>query len=608
MFVQDQWFKVPKDWEAWLQTATLLDLEGLEPTLPNDDLGNYRRVLLAVERSEFQMALNLLEEGGSFFDDEGFAVGLHAYVRQRLGLKLTLKGPCEGNDHAKEDSVYWYLAWTLTNVFKKHWTEARQSLFEAMRLAQSLGMTKTLTLLQQVKTHLHQPHCGLKIIAPPLAVLDSPQAFDTLRKDRTSFARLAVLGEEAYLEPIQLCRYAQFLLYEEQYEQALVTIEKAKPQNNLLAYGIRMAILASLEWFDLLHAMIENFRPGPNQPLEAEGTILAYEQTAFYFAMVKKDYRLAYANLHRAEALALEHALPYRLGVIRSHIEAVANMSGDVLTLDPLLESNSGTFRRKSVRNRFDSLLRASNVDAIRTFVRQHQLEQEDLFLAQGTLEYHKATEGQGSFHKVASLISEHEPDHPESRFFWSLLLAQVFSAIGDADGRANPERILKVLEASLARIEYLGSVVPVAANIYPQGLAMATYLLPRLEPSRGRVATVWSDDVRDGLRLNGKKIVTITKPVREAMVLDDLYRSRERFSDVTSYKTGHTENKLRLERSLEKVNLNLHEITTIGGVYRGVFRLGKTLEDKTIVRRSEELRLSSSFLSQQVTPQEFQF
>jgi exonuclease VII small subunit len=210
--------------------------------------------------------------------------------------------------------------------------------------------------------------------------------------------------------------------------------------------------------------------------------------------------------------------------------------------------------------------------------------------------------------HKVAGLIYDHVPDHPESKLFWSLLMLQVFAAIGVSDGRANPERILKTLESSLSSTEYIGSVVPVAANIYPQGVAVASHLYPRLETARHKVATIWSDDSRDGLRLEGKKIVTITKPIRDALVLDDLYHSRDHFGAVVKRGTGHTHNKTRLERSLEQVNLKLHEVTSVGGIYRGVFRLGQTLGDKQVLEKGEQFRLSSSFLIKTVEPGIFTF
>jgi exonuclease VII small subunit len=606
--VDDLWFLSPGQWETFLQTATPAELESVEEILPTTDPGNYRRVCLAIERSDFNSALELLETGGSFFHQNNYAVGLHDYVRQRLGLNLSLKAPRQGDDLAKEDLTYWYLAYALHNAEQKLWIEAKHWLFEATRQPDDLKMIRTTKLLKTIKTNLYQPDCGLPLVAPPHSVLASPKLFDTLRQDKTKFSRLQALGEESYLEPVQLCRYAQYLLYEEQYEQALVVIEKAKPQTNLLAFGIRMAILASLEWFDLLKTMIENFRPGSSKGLEAEGTMLAYEQCAFYFALVKGDHKLSYAYLHRAEALAIEHDLTYRLSVIRSHIEAVANMAGDTLGLDPLLESNSGTFKGKSVRNRYDSLLRANNLSEIDSFVKARQLEPEDLFLAQATLEYQKAERGKGHLHKVANLISDYVPEHPESKLFWSLLMLQVFSGIGVADGRANPERILTTLETALSRIEYLNSVVPVAANLYPQGLAVASHLYPRLESARGKVATVWSDDARDGLRLEGKKMITITKPIRDALILDDLYHTSEHLGAVIRRGTGHTYNKTRLERSLEGAKLKLHEITSVGGIYRGVYRLGRTLQDQQTLNSSETLRQSSQFLTKHVAPQRFTF
>jgi hypothetical protein len=604
----EPWYVSPHTWETFVTGATSEDLGALHDSLPQNDLGRYRMVCLEVIQGRFEHALIFLEEGGEFFEKEGYATGLHAFVRQRLGLKLGFKSPSQSSDvHSKEDTLYWFIAWALHDAGHQELHAARGLLTKAKSLALELDMVQTLTLIETITKQLHTPQFGLPLVAPPHRVLASPKAFDDLRQDKNAFARLVALGSEQG-DKVQLCRYAQYLLYEQQYEQALVVIEKASPSTYPLAYSVKMAIVASLEWFELLHDMVEMFKHGSSQPLEAEATMLGYETCAFYFAVVRKDYQLGYAYLHRAEALALEHKLLYRLNVIRMHLEATANMAGDTLTLDPLSEANTGDLKHKSVRTRFDSFLRAGNIHAIEDSVKRGQLSVEEMYLARGTFEYQRFMRGEGGINLVAHAITDHEPEGSISKLLWSLLMLQLFNAVGEANGRANPERIYKAIEQAILQTEHLGSVVPVAAQIYPSGLAIASYLFPRLEAVRDKVATVWSDDTRDGLHLHGKKIVTITKPVREALILDDLHRTREHFEAVTRRRTGHTQNKVRLERSLGKVNLKLHEITTVGGVYRGLLRLGRDLGDSKVLQASETLRTSSSFLKENVYPELFTF
>jgi exonuclease VII small subunit len=598
--VQADWFLSPAHWERYLQTATVLDLEALETRLPNSDAGNYRRVCLAVERGDFEIALLLLEEGGSLFETSNFGAGLHAYVRQRLGLKLKLSGPREGDALGKEDTVYWYLAWTLFHAQEKQWKEAKHWLEEAAPLASKLGMKRTLSLLEMLQHNLSKPFCGLPPVAPPNSVLASPKAFDTLRQNETAFSRLAALKTHGHLDRLERCRLAQYQLYCQHYDEALRLIDEASPNTFLLAYAVRMKILECLERFEDLEYMVEAFKPGSSAGLEAEATVLAYESCAFYFAVVKKEYRAAYAYLHRAEALALEHALTYRLNVIRNHLEVVANMTGDTLALDPLLAQDS-LLRVRRVRNRFDSFLRSGDLAGVEMLVDTGDLSKEELFLARATREYARSTVGQGKIHVVAGLVGNQEPAYPVSRFYWSLLLLQVFSHMGAGDGHAKPERIFKTLLRSLNDIDQVDSVLPVAANVYPLGLSLAAHLHPKLAAASQKVATVWCDDKHDGLRREGKKVSIITKPVREAIVLDDLYATRDNLIGVLGTKTGHRENRARFERSLEQVHLERHHITSVGGVYRGLLRLSTTLCDTSLLRESEALRDTSPFLQRQL-------
>jgi hypothetical protein len=593
---------MPRSWETYLQTATLQDLEELEATLPNSDAGNYRRVCLAVERSRFQIALTLLEEGGSFFNKNNFGAGLHGYVRQRLGLKLKFARPIEGDALAKEDTVYWYLAWCLHHAEQKAWEEAGHCLEGATSLAKQLGMQHMLSLLKQVLANLTKPYCGLAVVAPPHEVLASPKAFDTLRQQESTFGRLAALQNHGYLGKLERCRLAQYHLYRREHDAALRLVESASPRDFLLAYALRMKLLECLERFEDLATMVAKFKPGSSEPLQAEATMLGYESCAFYFAIVRKEYPSAYAYLHRAEALAIEHDLTYRLSVIHTLLENVSNMAGDNLVLDPLL-ARDGLLKQRSIRNRFDSFLRAGNLAGVEALVNSSDLAKEELFLARASHEYQGFITGTGKIHVVAGLITNQEPHYPVSRFYWSLLLLQVFSHIGAGEGRAEPSRICKILVQAVEDIVQVESVIPVAAQLYPLGLALAAHLHPRLEMAVNKVATVWCRDKHDGLRLGNKKISIITKPVREAIVLDDLYSVHDHLSQVLSTKAtpnpkrGHRENKVRFERSLEQVQLKRHEITSVGGLYRGLLRLGKSLGNASLLERSSLLKDTTPFL-----------
>jgi hypothetical protein len=479
----EPWYQSARAWEHFLTRASQLELDTLHDALPQHDPGNYRLISAEVFQNNFQNALTLLEEGGSFFDEPRYAAGLHAFVRMRLGLKPPYTSPLQGKDeHAQEDAVYWHLAWSLYNAQQKDLHEARRLLFRAKALALELGMVHTLALIETVKKNLHTPHLGLPLVAPPYEVLRSPKAFDKLRQDKNSFARLAALGNEPNLDRVQVCRYAQFLLYEDQFEQALVVIEKASPQNYPLAYSIKMAIVASLEWYDTLHDMIENFRPGSSEPLEAEATVLGYEMCALYYVLVKRDYQFSYAYLHRAEALAFEHKLTYRLSVIHMHLEAVSNIVGDALpALTPLPKSDSGYFTYINAYNRYETFLRTNNIEEIYKLASQNKIGKAELLLALGTMEYQRFTRGESSIYLVAELVEKYKPEYATAQLFWSLLMIQIFISTHDPDHYLNPKRICPILENSIENIDHLAGVIPLAANLYPQGLTIASHFYPQL-------------------------------------------------------------------------------------------------------------------------------
>ena len=290
------------------------------------------------------------------------------------------------------------------------------------------------------------------------------------------------------------------------------------------------------------------------------------------------------------------------------HLEAIANMAGDNITLDPLYEANTGSFKIKSIYNRFDSFLRAGNLLEIESYVNQNHLSKEDLYLSQATSEYGRFILGEGNISLVAERINNYKPSYPTAKLYWALLMLQVFSYIGNSGGRANPERIYKILDEAIAEIDQLRSVIPVAANIYPLGLSIASKFHSKLNESDKKVALLWSEHTRDGLRRDGKKLVTITRPVREALILDEVYGTQEHYAAAINYQTGHAENKARLERSLNEVGLKRYEFSTVGGMYRGLLRLGKELDDQSILKQSEKVFESSNFLQNHVVQHALNF
>ena len=84
----------------------------------------------------------------------------------------------------------------------------------------------------------------------------------------------------------------------------------------------------------------------------------------------------------------------------------------------------------------------------------------------------------------------------------------------------------------------------------------MLPNFIHHLNDSDKKVALLWSEHSRDGLRRDGKKLVTITRPVREALILDEVYGTHEHYAAAINYQTGHAENKAGLERSLNEVGL----------------------------------------------------
>ena len=271
-----------KAWDEFITRASTTDLTDLQDTLPYTDIGNYRRVCIEIALGDYQSALDLLETEPSLFQDYQH-IGIHTFVRKRLGLEIqtdNYEGP------TSEDCIYWYLAMAMGKA-PSNKGQLQSLLKRATEIANQFEMPNMLKTIQTVSEHLDDPYFGLPIVAPPYSVLASPQLFDKLRGDKYEFERLSALGQ-MYLDTLQKCRYAQYLLYNKQDSKALNVIEQANPDEFLLAYAVKMAILAASEQYDELANMVTAFKPGSSEPLEAEATMIGYEMCAHYFAWQKR--------------------------------------------------------------------------------------------------------------------------------------------------------------------------------------------------------------------------------------------------------------------------------------------------------------------------------
>lgn len=430
------------------------------------------------------------------------------------------------------------------------------------------------------------------------SLLKSPQAFDELRLNDKAFESLSLLAEEPALTHLEHCRYAQYLLYRENFTAFDNVLSEARRTGSSgLSTALLLKQLIIREEHQALKRKVMTFRPQTSDPLELEGYSLGFESCAYYFAVLCKDFHQAYAYLYRAEAYALALGLKYRLKVIRSKLEATANMAGDTLILNTLSFDESGKADLEAVRNRFESCLRSGNVSEIETLTRKGHLGREEWLLARATLEYQQALEGSGSYSVAAELISDTLPEHPESQLLWSLLMLQLFSVIGPAEGRAEPERIVRVLENSLSKVLHLYPSVVVAASLYPLGVSLAAQLNDRIKLVNEHVTTLNHAPSKGGLFKGKEKLATLTKPVREALILDEAYATQEHLKSALKWPTGHPQNKVRFKKALDKAGTKRHEFVTEGGLFRGYYFLGKALGDHKLLDEAQRLYERSDLL-----------
>ena len=433
--------------------------------------------------------------------------------------------------------------------------------------------------------------------------LSDPKCFDALRQDKETFSSLAELEHRDDLSHLELCRLAQYLLSQKDAAGCLATLAKARElDSSYLERGIYLACLGFKEDFRALAAALRPIKFESMEPLEMEGCSLVCESIALYYLAHLEDYQQAYAMLYRAETLAALLNLNYRLDVISSKLEYTASLADDSYIPNPLT-SDSDAANEQALRNSFSNFLIDCDIDSVERLAIAGQLEKTELILVQATKDYALALEGKFSYEKVAEKISEAVPDYYESKLYWSLLMLQTFSIIGNCSGRSHPERIVSVLKEALGEFVHLNLTMTLAAKIYPLGVYMAASLDDRIKPHIYDVMTLQNERHGDGFNLGNKVVSGVTKPVREAIILDELYGTTDNLITVTKKPLGHPQNKSRLEKSMKAVDIGRSNFISVGGLYRGVYCLGKALTEPKIQEEAEHIYQGSTFLKEVVSP-----
>ena len=338
-----------------------------------------------------------------------------------------------------------------------------------------------------------------KVIVTPDQLSD-PHRFDELRRDKEAFAALSNLKRREDLSHVELCRLAQYLLFQQDADGCLEVLSKARIEDSNLAKGVYLACLGFQERFSDLAAAIRSLSFDSVQPLDIEGYSLQCESVALYYLMHLKDYHQTYAMLYRSETLAGILGLSYRTEVIRAKLEYTANVAGDSFTPSPILSGVKGADGH-ALRTRFSTLLTSHDIKAVKTLTLAGHLEQPELALAEATKHYALALEGQRSFEQTAHTLSESVPEHYESKLYWALLMLQLFSVIGESAGRSQPERISVILSEAVTQVLHLSPTLSAAARIFPLGVVMAGCLDSRIAPHVNEVITLRSEQRGDGLR-----------------------------------------------------------------------------------------------------------
>ena len=434
--------------------------------------------------------------------------------------------------------------------------------------------------------------------------LSNPKAFDTLRLDDETFEQVARLKLKKNLSHIELCRLAQYYLYKEDIKAALDTVKRAKQlKGSSLAQAIYLASLAAKEDFQTLAQAMRPISVQGQSPLDLEGYSFEYESLAAYYAIYLKDYREAMAFLYRAESLAAALNLTYRLTAIRSNLRYCATMLGERLTLNPLVSDANNKAARSTVRGIFNNALKQQNLSAVKTLALEGKIDKADIILAESTHAYALALENQQSFSEAARLLNLNIPEHPISRLYWSFLTLQLFAMLGPNRGLANPEKAAEVCLNVLDTSRFFTSHLGLAAHLYPLGILLAAEFDERLLPHTHEAVVLWNETYRDGLHRQGKRLVTVTKPIREAIILDELYARFEHLSKSFTKPLGHPQNRARYQESLTKAKLGRSNFTSVGGLYRGYVYLSDGLSQKATKDKADELYESSSFLQTILKP-----
>ena len=424
------------------------------------------------------------------------------------------------------------------------------------------------------------------LTAPSLETLQDAKAFDDFKKSKNWKARLALLKKAK--EPIAQIRYGWFLHYLGKAEEALSVL---KPHLHIpLAKAHYMDALADLEMHEELLGHLKDWLD--LSVSDAEATIIGYEVQAYVLAVLKRNYEQAFRILYRAEGLAIEHQLERRLAIIRFHLENVSLLSGKPVSLEAIHFDNLFSSQLLNI-TRFQSHLRAGNIDILSSYA---SFSPELISLAQSTLEYKRWIERLGDIEGAAKRVSSQISEYPEFRVYWSLLMLQIHSKIGQANGLASPHRIDSVLKQSLneMKLDDINNMLSFSARVYPLGTLTASFMDKRLEKARELVAIICARSNKDGIRIGKSKYATITQRVRYALLNDGVNQSNEALAAVKALNPSYNN---RLQKALGKVELELHETTNVGELYRSLCDLGKALNKSELSQQANRIKSENPYL-----------
>ncbi len=402
-----------------------------------------------------------------------------------------------------------------------------------------------------------------------LPIIQDPKAFEELANDEVTWHRLALLKD--FPGELEQVRYAHYLSSQYRLDEALEVMRAFKPNEmSSIALGTYLGILLTAGELAELESLISQPLSEDPSPLSAEGRMRSYEAIAGYLHTRCNESKLAQKYLYWEQAIANELRLSRRLNIIEMLLEDVNQALGEVSILEPVHLSGLKHTIQKRQRQRFDSILHETNFVAAKQLVDEHQIDECDYRLIEALKVYRDAELGQGSFSNCIKYLKD-EPKHPESSLYQSLLALQLFAKLGVVTPTTDLTSVLTRLKAAVQNIPNLEYSYPITAKLFPLGLAMAAYLLPKFKSALVFVPIILDQPKQKGIFLANQRLATLSPIMCEAIVQDGLKASRTSYENATSSKTGYTINKKRFEQALEKADLKVYELTNTGAIVRGL-------------------------------------